>query len=79
MDGQGLTEVSDDALENTMSSTFFGETKFERINRIEIIITHETVYLGQVTNKKMDGKGTLFNLKTGVKYVGNFKDGAIQG
>lgn len=45
-----MTEVSDDVLDETMTSIVSGEPLFERFNGIQIIVTHEWVYLGQVKN-----------------------------
>ena len=55
------------------------ERQYFRINGIQMIYTDESVYLGQVRNMKMSGKGTLYSFKNKEKYVGNFSEGKFNG
>lgn len=44
-----------------------------------MICTDDSIYLGQVTNMKMSGKGTLYSFKNNEKYIGNFAEGKMNG
>ncbi len=42
-------------------------------------MTNDSVYLGQVRNLEMHGKGAISNFKNGEKYVGCFVRGRMEG
>jgi len=46
IDGHELIEIPDGDEEATMCSTMGADRKFRRFSEIQIIITHESVYLG---------------------------------
>jgi len=64
---------------NVLRSIASAERQYSRINCIQMICTDDSIYLGQVTNMKMSGKGTLYSFKNNEKYIGNFAEGKMNG